>query len=137
MAQINGNNVLLTHNGTTIACSTSNGLSISKELIDITTKCSSSWAENISGRKSWTVDIEGVYDTALSENFDELFADMNGTTASTIRITDGGSPVASPDNSYHGSGFITELSLSAPMDDRVTWTATFVGNGALTNAAIT
>ena len=137
MAQINGNNVLLTHNGTTIACSTSNGLSISKELIDITTKCSSSWAENISGRKSWTIDIEGVYDTALSENFDELFADMNGTTASTIRITDGGSPVVSADNSYHGSGFITELSLSAPMDDRVIWTATFVGNGALTNAAIT
>ena len=137
MAQINGNNVLLTHNGATIACSTSNGLSISKELIDITTKCSSSWAENISGRKSWTVDIEGVYDTTLSENFDELFADMNGTTASTIRITDGGSPVTSGDNSYHGSGFITELSLSAPMDDRVSWTATFVGNGALTNASVT
>ena len=137
MAQINGNNVLLTHNGATIACSTSNGLSISKELIDITTKCSSSWAENISGRKSWTIDIEGVYDTSLSENFDELFADMNGTTASTIRITDGSTPVASGDNSYHGSGFITELSLSAPMDDRVSWTATFVGNGALTNASVT
>jgi len=137
MAQINGNNVLLTHNGTTIACSTNNGLTVNKELIDITTKCSSSWAEKLSGRKSWSVDIEGVYDTALSENFDELFADLNGTTASTIRITDGGSPVASGDNSYHGNGFITNLTLAAPMDDRVTWTATFEGHGSLTNAAVT
>ena len=135
MAQVNGNNALLTHNGTTIACSTSNGFGMTKELLDTTTKCSSSWAEFISGKKSWTLDIEGVYDESLAENFEELFTDFDGTAASTIRMTFTGS---TPSGTwYGGTGFITDLSLTAPQDERVTWSATFTGTAALATASIT
>ena len=136
MAQINGNEVLLTIGGTTISCSTSNTFSVTRETIDITTKCSSNWAEVLAGKMSWETSIDGVYDESKSYNFTEIFTDIVAGSTVTVRFGDGGG-LESGKIYWTGNAIITNITQDAPQGDRVTWSATLTGDGALTECTFT
>lgn len=136
MAQINGNEVLITVDGTTISCSLSNDLTVSRDTIDITTKCSSNWQEVMAGRMSWSTSVEGVYDTTKSYNWSEFFTDITDGSEVTVRFGDGGGQ-ESGKAYWTGNAIITNISLSAPQDDRVTFTADLTGDGALSEHTYT
>jgi len=119
-----------------IAYLTSKGLDLSTNMIDVTTDDSSGWAVALAGLKSGKFSAEGivVWDEASTEqNWDQLWlAYLNGTEL-IVRLNShsSGTPV-SGDTYYQASVYLDSLSESAPMYDKVTFSASFTVTRALT-----
>lgn len=108
-------------------------LTIDGETIDVTTKDSNGWTERLHGVKSWSMAGSGILDWAATEGADEIYDDLvNGTTA-TFKF--GGSAV-SGHSEISGTGLYTNLEISAPKEDKVSFSFSIEGSGALTKATI-
>lgn len=103
-------------------------LNRSAETIDVTSKDSDDWAESIPGKKSWSIDADGVYvisDAAyatLETNF------LAGTTiVAYIQFPSG--------KKYEGTCMITDFPIEMPYDDLATYSVSLTGTGILANPA--
>jgi len=132
MAAINGNTVYISVDGTTVACTLSDTLTVNQATKDTTTKCTAAtgWVANICGQKSWEISVEGVFDSAQTYDYEEFFTELISATTCAVRFGAGGG--RSTGNLYwYGTAIVTSLTQTAPLDDRVTWSATLTGTGAL------
>jgi predicted secreted protein len=136
MAALNGNEVFISVDGTTVACTLSDTLTVNQAVIDTTTKCASSWATYTNGQKSWSISVEGVYDTTKTYEFGEFFAELISGTTCTVRFGDGGGR-ESGKVYWYGTAIVTSLTQSAPKDDKVTFSVELTGTGALAEATKT
>lgn len=139
MARLNGTDLILSVDGVAIAHATSNSFSSEMAMIDVSSKDSSGNQENIGGQKSFSIDFEGLTDFGASGyGFANLFDLLNNRTEiDWIFGTDGTPggvevPVAPK---LSGAGFISSLSLDAPMEDASTYSGTITVTGAVTYAA--
>ena len=113
---------------TAVCVSTSHTLNIATEHPEAVTKCSGGWAEHLTdGRKSWTVDVDGLHDPDEDVTIDELIAYQIAGLGMKIKmsLTDAGTPY------YEGEVSIDTSSITAPADGFVGWSLTFIGNGEL------
>ena len=116
-----------------IANATSNSLDISKDMIDVTSKDSAGAKEFIAGEYGYTLNVEAIFEDdqsvgASQISYKDLVTDLLAGTLLTIVLTSN----VSGDEKYTGSAFFSSLSLSAPNNDKATWTGTLQGSGALT-----
>lgn len=116
-----------------IANATSNSIDISKDMIDVTSKDSAGAKEFIAGEYGYTLNVEAIFEDdasvgASQQSFKDLAADLLAGTLLTIVM----STNVTGDEKYSGTAFFTSLSLSAPNNDKATWTGTLQGSGALT-----
>ena len=119
---------------------TSASLSINHNLRDTSTKDSGGWREQLEGQRDFEVSVEGmVIFTALGGGaiadltMDELYATYIATrTVFTIMF----STEVTGDYKWSGQAFMTSLSADAPNEDSSSWSASFSGTGALTQAAV-
>lgn len=133
MAAIPGKNLLLYVEltpgvWTSVCASTSHTLNISTDHPEAVTKCSGGWAEHLTdGRKSWTVDVDGLHDPDQDVTIDDLIAYQISGLGMRIKmsLTDVGSTY------YEGDVSIDTSSITAPADGFVGWSLTFIGNGEL------
>ena len=133
MAAIPGKNLLLYVEltpgvWTSVCASTSHTLNIATEHPEAVTKCSGGWAEHLTdGRKSWTVDVDGLHDPDQDVTIDELIAYQIQGYGMKIKmsLTDAGTTY------YEGEVSIDTSSITAPADGFVGWSLTFIGNGEL------
>ena len=133
MAAIPGKNLLLYVEltpgvWTSVCASTSHTLNIATEHPEAVTKCSGGWAEHLTdGRKSWTVDVDGLHDPDQDVTIDELIAYQIAGLGMKIKmsLTDAGTTY------YEGEVSIDTSSITAPADGFVGWSLTFIGNGEL------
>ena len=94
-------------------------------VLDVTTKDSNGWVENLPGGNEWSIEADGlvvVDDTgyaALESAFE------NGTIVS-VALTNTVS-----DDRYEGQAIISEFPLEATYEDAATYTVTLTGTGAL------
>lgn len=99
-------------------------LNRSSDTLDVTSKDSEGWQENLSGLKNWGVDTDGL----IVENdeaygvLEEKF--MNGEEVEVVIIT----PMKSK---YTGIAIITDFPIEAPYDDAATYSVSFTGSGKL------
>tara|TARA_R100000655_G_scaffold103127_3_gene149356 strand:+ start:987 stop:1427 length:441 start_codon:yes stop_codon:yes gene_type:complete len=117
-----------------IAFSTSATLSISMDTRDISNKGSSGFRELLEAQMSWSVSVEGLYATkdksgSAVKNYNELLNMLKTRTAVYVELGNG----VSGDTYYHGQAFITSLEKTAPMEDNMTFSATFEGTGQLSD----
>lgn len=108
-------------------------LTVSHDTVDTTTKDSADdWREFLYGMRSWTGEIECVYDAATSSNEQdaEFWDRISASPATTVDLdfTDGVSD-------YNGTALITELSISGDQDGPASLSITLQGSGALSKAA--
>ncbi len=104
-------------------------ISFSNSLIDTTTKDSSSWAENISGRKSFTLSTSGLLDYAAVADSENITAIEDIALAGTkVFFTFGDTT-----NTMNGEAFIDSLEENSTSDDVVSYSVTMTGTGELTN----
>lgn len=99
-------------------------LNRSSETLDVTSKDSAGWQENLSGLKNWGVDTDGLVvkdDTAL-DYLETCF--MEGNELPVIVSTPLG-------KNYKGNVIITDFPIEAPYDDAATYSLSFVGSGKL------
>ncbi len=124
----NGTNLLVYAAGTAIGYSTSCTLNANIAMIDVTTKGSGGDTDNIPGVRDWSVDVEGVVALDNSYNAEYLDGLRTGRTKVMLKF----STNTSGDGYWHGYAYITSLSITAPMEDKVTFSASFAGTDSLT-----
>ena len=115
----------------TIATSTSASISMSLETRDTSAKSSAGWAEALYGQRSWTIDVEGLltFESSGTGNITELWSVYENRTVCTINFIQA-TPV-SGDQYWCGTALLTSLSADAPMEDSMTYSASYQGSGVL------
>ena len=144
MAVFNGNDLVLaihTTSGSEVAFAhaQSASISFSDSLIDVTTKDSNSWEEMISGRKSFTISTDGLFDLddVTSRTSGEQFSDyaIAGTqiffTFQRSANATGGALSTGDQTGWSGSAFIESFEVSAGSDESVSYSVSLKGTGAL------
>lgn len=116
-----------------IANATSHSFDISKDMIDVTSKDSAGAKEFIAGEYGWTMNVEAIFEDdasvgASQQSFKDLATDLLAGTVLTVVI----STNVTGDEKYTGSAYFMSLALSAPNNDKATWTGQLQGTGALT-----
>ena len=120
---INGNNIIITLNGTAIAGTKTNEIQREMETIEITSATDSNWKSFVTGRKSWSF-TSGFL---LLENADVRKLLTVGTKYNII---------IKPRNSetrdqLTGSAILTSCKISASRGKLSTGAFTFIGTGPL------
>lgn len=109
---------------------TSASLSVTMATRDISTKDSAGWMEVLEGQKSWTLSGEGlvVYNNTGKATPDDIYTLLSNRAAVTIEF---GSETTD-EKYYTGSGFFTEFSTDAGVEDNATFSFSFQGTSTLT-----
>ena len=102
------------------------------ETRDTSNKDSAGFRELLGGQRSWSLAGDGlvVYSLASADGYSDLFGYWNNRTNLYVKF---GSVTAS-EKSYSGRGFITSLDQEAGVEDNATFSFSFEGTGALTEA---
>jgi len=127
---VNGTDLRIYMNGVAIGHATTCSLDLTRETRETLTKDApgGGWATAEVGRKSATLSTDGMfsYDTT-NKKFSDLFTAFDNGTLLLLRFTTD----ENGDKYWQGSGYITSLNLSAPVEDNTTYSATFTVNGAI------
>jgi TP901-1 family phage major tail protein len=101
-------------------------LELSLETLE-TTALGDDWKKYITGLKEWTASSEGDYNVPQDTQGQELLqtAFLSGTTVDVKLFVD-------EHNYYGGTAYISSLSIEDPVDDVVSISIEFTGNGELT-----
>lgn len=133
MAKLNGTGLLVYVGSNAIAGTRSFTLNLSQDTPDATTKDSEGWKEVIEGLREWSVDFDGLFDATATEGFEErmdAIIDRDGSVTLKMSTEESG------DTYWTGSAVMSNMTLDAPMEDVVSFSGTFVGNGALSKATV-
>lgn len=129
---VNGTDLRIYMGGVAIGHATACSLDLTRETRETLTKDApgGGWATAEVGRKSATLSTDGMfsYDTT-NKKFSDLFTAFDNGTLLLLRFTTD----ETSDTYWEGSGYITSLNLSAPVEDNTTYSATFTVNGAITS----
>jgi TP901-1 family phage major tail protein len=128
MAIFDGKRIFVEAGGYVYAGQITSSVNLSANMIDVTTKDSSGWNENIAGLKSWSIDFEGLSDLADSDSFDRPFDQLVAGTAVTAWIGEADNTAGVR---YEGSALVSDISLTAPNDEALGYSGTLTGTGAL------
>lgn len=129
MARINGTDLIISVGGTAVAHTTSASLSVEMATIDVSSKDSAGVQELLGGQISASLDFEGLTDFSGSVAIDDLLTDLQAREAISWTLAD------TAGNTFSGSGFVTSISLDAPMEDAATFSGSIAVSGAVTFAA--
>lgn len=129
---IAGKDILLsiwdTTGTTLLAVAGQQGLTINrdKDTIEVTSKDSEGWKQNIVGFKEWSIDNDGVYvrDHASHKLLKDVF---EGDDPILIKVTN----QKTKTDMFGGLALLTSYPIDAPYDDAVTYTISLTGTGAL------
>ena len=137
---INGTKFGVYAAGTKIAYATSASISMNHNLRDTSTKDSSGWRDQLEAQRDWEVSVEGMLifvdgsgGAIAGITMNELYSTYIATrTEFTLMF----STEESGDIKWSGQAFLTSLSADTPNEDSSTWSASFSGTGALTQATV-
>lgn len=133
MAKINATEIGIYIDGTLIGAATSGELSLSTNMIDVTSKDSAGDSEFIPGLRSGTMSVEALVTDADGDyNQSDLFAAHVGRTELAIKY----GVNTTGKKRFSAAGYITSLSQSAGMEDVATFSAEFQLTGAITEETI-
>lgn len=131
--KLNGTSIGIYYGTQILGAATSHTLSIQSETADVTTKDSAGWREILPTLKSWSISVEALMTYDETYGATELRAALTARTQLNFKFQTG----ASGDDNYYGNGYITSFEINAPMEDAVTYSATFEGTGAIAVATTT
>ena len=119
--------------GTLITYATNYTINIDNESFDVTNKDSGGWAERLMGVRNWSITGDAFLAFDAPMTMDDLFSEMNARTSFNVRF----STEVSGDIYWHGTAFITSLSINAPQEDAASYSFTIEGTSALTQTTRT
>jgi predicted secreted protein len=125
--------------GTKIGYATSASITMNHNLRDTSTKDSAGWRDQLEGQRDWEVSVEGmvIFTTAAGSISDLTMDELYSTyIASRTEFTLKFSTEITGDIYWHGQAFMTSLSADTPNEDSSTWSGSFSGTGALTQATV-
>jgi predicted secreted protein len=115
------------------AYSKSCALSFKVGTMDTTTKDSILWADFLPTVKDWSITCDGLVALNSAANAAKLADYLIAGTLVVVKFS-----VHDSGNLYwYGSAYVTSVDMTAGMDEPVSYTATFTGDGVLTKARMT
>lgn len=106
-------------------------LSIGGEAIDVSSKDTDQWAENLAGRSDWTADGESI--TMIDPDAEELEPTIRELFLSLSKGTKIDAEISMPGNvRFTGTAIVTSLDFGAPDNDAATSSWEVQGDGPLT-----
>ena len=143
---LNGTELKVYSGGTLVAYATSCTLSVNQSVREITNKDSGGAKEIAEGLVDWSVDCEGMYawldasGSAFAGGPDDLIlahanASTSGSTRASFTITFGTTDGETGDLKYTGDAYLTSISMTGGTEESATFSASFGGNGTLTQTA--
>ena len=127
---INGTDLRVYNGATAIGEATSATLSVSREMRNILTKDSpsSGWVSNKPGQKSATLTVEALYsETTSNIQPDTLFDALENGTVLALTLKEGTAGYSF----YSFSAYCTSFEISSPVEDNVSYSASFTVSGAV------
>ena len=127
---VNGTDLRIYKGGTAIGRATTCSLSISREMREILDKDNTgSWVTSAPGRKSASLSSDAffTYDTSNVKP-ETLFTDLDNGTLVTWRFTTD----ETGDKAWDGSGYVTEFSVIAGVEDYSSYSVTITVSGPIT-----
>ena len=130
MAVANGTALLVRIDGTVVSCQTdSSALNLTRDMIETTCKDAPEAAKTyIPGEKDATIDVTAAYIVDEANGFTSVFGTFNNGTL----ITWIWGSTAAGERAYTGSGYIADLNVEAPQNDRSTFSFTIQVSGPVT-----
>jgi len=116
-----------------VAACTQVSVQLTAQEIDTTNKDSAGWKSRRPGLISGTASVQGYlrFDTLNTvQGISDLFGYMNNRTKVQLKL---GTAVVG-DKTIDGDAYITSLNVGAPVEDSVTFEASFAFTGAITQA---
>ena len=109
---------------------TNGSLRVTMATRDASTKDSAGWMEVLEGQKSWTLSGEGlvVYNNTGKATPDDIYGHLSSRTVIYIEFGSEGSE----EKYYSGTGYFTEFSTDAGVEDNATFSFSFQGTSILT-----
>lgn len=132
MAKIEGRLIQVLLDDTKVNGVITKSLNVERNMIDTTDDDSGGNKEFIPGHGEWTIEAEMNYDAADAKGFKELFDDWSNKTSRVVKF--GG--VENGDDYWTGTVYVQSLPLTAPTEDKVTYSVTFRGTGAITRSTV-
>lgn len=119
-----------------VAYSKSCSLSFKTATLDITTKDSILWSDFLTTVKDWSVSCDGLVALNSAANATNLIDLLIAGTKVVVKFaTNQGGLVG---NIYwYGNCYVTDVTVNSAMDEAVSFSASFAGDGALTKARAT
>ena len=118
-----------------IGRATSASLSVSMETRETTTKDSAGWQENLEGLKSWSLSGDGLVTYSITGDYntpDDLFTLLNNRTLVKVKF----GSATSGEIDYTGDAYLVSYEQEAGVEENVTYSFSFTGTGALTQASV-
>jgi len=116
-----------------IAYSKSCSLSFKAATMDITSKDSLLWADFLPTVKDWSITCDGLVALSSAANAANLIDELIAGTSVVLKFS-----VHEIGNLYwYGDAFVVSVDLNAGMDEPVSFSASFTGDGELTKARMT
>jgi hypothetical protein len=100
---------------------------------ETTNKDDAGWKGTKEGLRSWSGSGDFIIDYAATKNASDIFALITGRTRVLIKHMDN----TVGQKFKQGYGYITSFSESAPVEDTMTGSFSFEGDGALTEYTLT
>ena len=135
---LNGTDLKVYDGSTLIAYATNATININHSPRSISNKESGGWEENMEGMRNWDISVDAMYawltatgDPIGGKTLSELFTSYIDTRAK-MSVTFGVTTSGTADTKYTGDVWMTSASLTAPLEDSATYSASFQGTGQLT-----
>lgn len=129
---VNGTLIGVYVDGTLIARAVSGDLDLTMATRDTSNKDTGGWEESLEGRMSWSCSAEGLLVQNLAGNYSTLFSKLTARATVTVML----SSTVTGDKKWSGSAFVTNLKLTAADQSNTTFSCSFKGTGALTEATL-
>ena len=128
LGAFNGTMMNIYLDGVALGCSNSFDLNENMAEIDTTCNDSAGWKDVLPGLRDWSVSADGIVTLGGATSAEYLHGLVTNRTQVNLKM----STDVSGDAYWHGSAYITNLTITAPMEDKVTFSCSFVGDGVLT-----
>lgn len=125
---VNGTKLKISIGGTAVAYTTSATVDVAMATRDASSKDSNGWRDLKEGQLSGTISGDFLHAFDASYGYEDLFAALTARTAVTIKYA----TTDAADKAIEGSGYLTSLSQSSPMEDTVSGSFTIEFTGAIT-----
>jgi len=112
-----------------IAETTEANLSVNGTTIDTTNFDSNEWGEFINGTKSWSISVTANFKASDTNGqiaaINNIFLSEQTAIPVELRLTSAAAP------KFAGNAIVSNVSVSTPVNDKVTLSFTLTGSGAL------
>ncbi len=133
---VDGTNMILSVGGTALGCSSSCSVEINRNTRDTGNKDSGIWDTFAAGNMNWAMSSENFVNFAGLNGFSEMYDAQEAGSPVTVSCVYDEDGLGVNSFTLSGDAIITNLPISAPKGDNISFSISFQGTGKLTKTVV-